>query len=95
MFSSFAKNIPQRDQVQRVWTEIKRDCKFDIIKIINFLCMISYRTFKAKDSRVSQTVSLSHHVLDTDRQVMYCWLHKVASSFWMWLFLWIKVSDAL
>ena len=25
-------------------------------------------------------------------QVMYCWLHKVASSFWMWMFLWIKVS---
>ena len=24
-------------------------------------------------------------------QVMYCWLHKVASSFWMWMFLWIKV----
>ena len=23
---------------------------------------------------------------------MYCWLHKVASSFWMWMFLWIKVS---
>ena len=26
-------------------------------------------------------------------QVMYCWLHKVASSFWMWMFLWIKVSQ--
>ena len=24
---------------------------------------------------------------------MYCWLHKVASSFWMWMFLWIKVSQ--
>ena len=26
---------------------------------------------------------------------MYCWLHKVASSFWMWLFLWIKVLGIL
>ena len=24
------------------------------------------------------------------RKVMYCWIHKVASSFWMWMFLWIK-----
>ena len=47
-------------------------------------------TYVANDTRLSQKVSLSSHLVDKSRKVTYCWLHKVASSFWMWIFLWIK-----
>lgn len=40
----------------------------------------------ARDKRLSQKVVMTSHLLDTRRKVMYCWNHKVASSFWMWIF---------
>ena len=93
MFNSSAKNILPQSRAQRwlVWT-VEKDCKIDFKTYLNNLCKPFCRTFKAKDIRVSQTVSLNHHLIDTERHVMYCWLHKVASSFWMWLFLYIKVK---
>ena len=45
--------------------------------------------YKAKDTQLSQALKLSHYLLDRSRKVMYCWNHKVASSFWMWIFQWI------
>ena len=28
--------------------------------------------------------------MDKKRRLMFCWNHKVASSFWLWVFLWLK-----
>ena len=42
--------------------------------------------YSAKDKRLNQKVVLTSHLLDNRRKVMYCWNHKVASSFWMWMF---------
>jgi len=51
---------------------------------------LSVSRYVANDTRLSQKVSLNSHLIDKKRKVTYCWLHKVASSFWMWIFLWIK-----
>ena len=28
--------------------------------------------------------------MDKKRRLMFCWNHKVASSFWLWVFLWLN-----
>ena len=40
----------------------------------------------SNDSRLNQEVHLTSHLLDNKMKIMYCWNHKVASSFWMWMF---------
>ena len=40
----------------------------------------------ARDKRLNQKVLMTSHLMDAKRKVMYCWNHKVASSFWMWIF---------
>ena len=46
--------------------------------------------YSSNDTRLSQTVKLTSHLVYKKRKVTYCWLHKVASSSWMRRFLWIK-----
>ena len=46
--------------------------------------------YNSNDTRLSQTVKLTSHLVYKKRNVTYCWLHKVASSSWMRRFLWIK-----
>ena len=48
--------------------------------------------YTAKDQRFNQQLKLSAHLVDKERSVSYCWNHKVASSFWMWIFQWIKAG---
>ena len=48
--------------------------------------------YVSNDSRLTQKPVLTSHLLDHDRKILYCWNHKVASSFWMWMFTKIKTG---
>ena len=42
--------------------------------------------YVSNDSRLTQAPVLTSHLLDQGRKILYCWNHKVASSFWMGMF---------
>ena len=82
---------PMRMSSQRK-TEKNRRQKLDHPRQINhrqarkhpILTMKDY--YVSNDSRLTQKPVLTSHLLDNDRKILYCWNHKVASSFWMWMF---------
>jgi len=44
------------------------------------------KRYEAGDKRLSQSLKKDSFLVDHKRRLIYCWNHKVASSFWMWLF---------
>ena len=82
----FSRNIHERKSEKFLRNRHEQKRRRNHHRTTNHLILTKKDYYYSNDSRLNQKPILTSHLLDHKRKIMYCWNHKVASSFWMWMF---------